>query len=284
MGVSNGPEICVGASFKGYLATLLVPCILLVLGSYIFVAAMAYVYHKSKGLDAVSEPPVEDAGIQEIPSCDKFISGAPLPTPEEVLESTLKQYGHLSDSDKVETTSQSPPRPNLEPKAITLDQKSLKNTVRRDVAIMFRGTVPDSWVAEQHGPRETRSAPWTSSAHTTAMNVIEVGTPIVRIPTRSLTASSIPIQRNDILWHPIGVGVAVRPGMMLQTTARNRPALITTNTHHLAAMQHQCFSSSPLRYNYTITSPRPPQLRVQVPASPTLPMGMPRKNVWAPSG
>ncbi|KAL5641580.1 hypothetical protein ACGC1H_001900 [Rhizoctonia solani] len=296
MGVFNGAEICINASFKGYLATLLVPCIWLVLGSYVFVATIAYIFHTSKTPDVALESSVDNMGVKTVqgtPTCDPFISETPLPTPEEVLASTLKQYGHLSDFDKDDATSQSfklqcilPP--NRKPNRTTFDQKAMKNTVLKDVGIMFRGTMPDSWVARESSPRVIHSTSWDSSAHTAAMDVIEVSTPIVRIPTRSPVVNGITIQRsnvpNPILLHPIQVGAAIRPGTLLLVTPKSRPAPIITDTRHLAPMQYQCFNSSPLKYSHTMASPRPPRLRTQASGSPTLPTSTLKMSTRALSG
>ncbi|CAE6417792.1 unnamed protein product [Rhizoctonia solani] len=294
MGVFNGAEICINASFKGYLATLLVPCIWLVLGSYVFVAAMAYIFHTSKKLDVAFESSVNDGGIQivqGVPICDHFISEAPLPTPEDVLESTLKQYGHLSDFGKDDAASQSLQcllPPNRKPNPTALDQKALKNTVLKDVDIMFRGTVPDSWIARESNSGETHSAFRARSVHTAAMDVIEVSTPIVRIPTRSPVVNSIAIQHSDahntILLRPTHVGAVIRPGTLLLATPKTRPAPITTDTRHLAPMQHQCFNSSPLKYSHTMVSHRPLKLRTQVSGSSTLPTSTLRKSTRVSSG
>ncbi|CAE6457083.1 unnamed protein product [Rhizoctonia solani] len=289
MGSPNGPELCLSASFKGYFTALLVPCIWLVLGSYVFVATMAYIFHKSKKDDIGPEPFVNSVGTQttqETPACDTLIPGTALPTPEEVLEHTLKQYGHLSDYDQDDATSQFLaflPPPNHKPNPTTLDQKALRITVRKDVDIMFRGTVPSSWASKEHDSRDIRPASWV---HTAAMNVIEVNAPVVRIPARASAFSSIPIQRSDvpkpILPHPNGVGAGMRPGA-LQMPLKHRPTPITTDARHLAPIQHQCFSSSPLKYSYTISSPRSPGLRTPVSGSPTMPARRLKNSMWAPS-
>ncbi|KAG8762055.1 hypothetical protein FRC11_011440 [Ceratobasidium sp. 423] len=259
---------------------------------------MACIFHKFKK-DDTAELSVNDVGtqtIQETPGCDTFISRTALRTPEEVLKHTLKQYGHLcnvpflqTDSDQDDATSPfSPcsPLPNCKPKPMTLSQKALRITVRKDVDIMFRGTVPDSWVPKEHDSRETHSASWAGSVHTTAMNVIEPSTPIVRIPTRISAFNSIPIQRSDVpnpvLPRPGEVGPGIRPGA-LQVPSKHRPTPITTDTRHLAPMQHRCFSSSPLKYSYTISSPHSPNLRTPVSRSPMMPANGLKSGVWAPN-
>ncbi|CAE6469558.1 unnamed protein product [Rhizoctonia solani] len=283
MGVSNGTEICINASFKGYFTTLLAPCIWLVLGSYVFVATLAYAFRKSNMLNLIYESSIDDVvtfNAQGALACDTFISETPpLPTAEEVLESTLKQYGHLSDWDNDGATAQptvSALPPNHKPKHVALDQRTLRNTVRKDVEIMFRGTKPQSWIAREHNLREAHSASWASSVHATALDFIEASMPRVRIPVQSPPTNYIPVQRNNILkpalLHPIEAGAAIRPGTLLLATPKHRPAPIITDTRHLAAMQHQCFNSSPLKYSYTTPS-HTPGFQTQASESPTVPIG-----------
>ncbi|KAH7345319.1 hypothetical protein B0J17DRAFT_764002 [Rhizoctonia solani] len=280
MGVSNGAELCIGASFEGYLATLLVPCLWLVLGSYVFVATIFYIFRKCEKCGTGLEPATNDVGVkitQEIPvpACDTFISGPALPTPEEVLDHTLKEYGHLSDSEQEDASFWYPPPPGRKRKPIIHEHKPLKVTIRKDVDVMFRGTVPDSWVAKETNPQETHSASWAYSAHTTAMNIIEGSTPVVRIPTHIPASYSAPVQLSGILKpvlpHSIEVGVRIRSGALLRVAPKYRPAPITTDTRHIALMQHRCFSSSPLKYNYTNSSPHSSVPQTPVLKSPSMP-------------
>ncbi|KAJ1311772.1 hypothetical protein OPQ81_010240 [Rhizoctonia solani] len=286
MGVSNGTEICINASFKGYLATLLVPCLWLVLGSYVFVATTVYIFQKKHEIETKAS--VEDVDIQttqEIPACDTLISGTALPTPDEVLEYTLKQYGHLFDSEQDDTGTQCSkyhPPPHLQPKPITLHQKALKLTVRKDVDIMLRRTVPNSRIPQEHDSREIHSAPWATSVHTTAINVVEASMPVVRIPTQTLAIKSIPVQHNTVVPYSIEVGAGLVPSVLLRRTAIHRPTPITTNNHHLRPMQHHCFNSSPLRYSYTNSPAYSPDFVTPGSGILAIPASTLKRGMWSP--
>lgn len=93
--MSSGAQFCINGAHSTSHA-LLSPCVWLVLGSYVLVVitgAMGRKPKKSLGPElAINEATKATRPVK--PGELVYISGAPLPTPEEVIQRTLQQYGH----------------------------------------------------------------------------------------------------------------------------------------------------------------------------------------------
>ncbi|CAE6428560.1 unnamed protein product [Rhizoctonia solani] len=287
MGTFDGSELCLNASFKGYLTTLLVPCIWLVLGSYVFAAIMSCIFCKLKNQGLVLKDCNGDVDKRTIPEeipDSTFVSAGAPPSPEAVLEHTLKQYGHIADSDLdslgFELVRCSPPS-NQRPKPPTLDRKALQNTVRRDIDAMFRGAIPDNWTTKEYDLQGVRFRSSLSSTHAAVMNVRPI------VPTRSLTTGAS-VQVSD-LHKPISSrlvqpSLGIKSGVLPRATRIPAPRpLITADPWHLAPMKHRCFSSSPLKSSHTASSSSSPNLCMPVSGGPVTPENGLKESMWTPS-
>jgi hypothetical protein len=97
MGIPNGIEFCTNGPRPESLRLLLASCIWLILRTYALVAIMGPVLMLCKPRKRIleSELPINDASTKHKLGKLVYVSGAPLPTPDEITERTLKQYGHI---------------------------------------------------------------------------------------------------------------------------------------------------------------------------------------------
>ncbi|CEL57403.1 hypothetical protein RSOLAG1IB_02142 [Rhizoctonia solani AG-1 IB] len=288
VGVFIGPEICINASFKGYVTTLLAPCIWLVLGSYVFVATLTWIFCKLKTRSLVLSDSENDgykqATQEHIPNVS--ISTTTPPTPEAVLENTFKQYGHIADDVVIFEPAQCSPS-NRKQELPTLRHETLRNTINGAMNTKLRSIIPDSRITKGRCYQETRFPFPVSLTHTVAMNVqtMQSNRSIVHAPARTqedIVVIKTGDVRKRIVSLPVRANFGTKPSILYQTTQMPapRPAPIIPDSRHLAPLEHRCFSSSPLKSSYTASPPNSPDLWTPIPILPATPVNGLKKRAY----